>query len=173
MRVLVVFESVFGNTRHVAEAMAEAFGPNAIVTVATANSLDTAAGNEVDLLVVGAPTHAFGLPRDRTRRDAVRQAPDKAAPATNGVREWLANLPAAHFGAAAAVFDTRAATKPRWLTGSAAREARRKLARLGYQIVGTESFYVTGTQGPLRNGELARARAWAARLADALVPARG
>ena len=75
MRALVVVESVFGNTRRIAEAVAEGLGQRAgarIVDVAVAaRTPDLLDG--IDLLVVGGPTHAFGMTRASTRRSAAEQ----------------------------------------------------------------------------------------------------
>jgi hypothetical protein len=47
------------------------------------------------------------------------------------------------------------------LVGSAARKAHRALHRLGCRmVVPAESFFVTGTPGPLADGEQQRARRW-------------
>jgi hypothetical protein len=61
---------------------------------------------------------------------------------------------------AVATFDTRVDTV-RHLPGSAAKKAAKEVRRhhLG-RVVASESFYVGDTQGPLLDGELARARAW-------------
>jgi len=163
MRALVVVESSFGNSRAVAEALAEGLAEG--VGEAEVRSVGTAprefAG--IDLLVVGGPTHAFGMSRDQTRADAVRQgAPvESSGP---GIREWLADLdPPA--GLPIATFDTRVA-KVRHLPGSAARGAARLLRRRGCVLVaGPESFFVVDTTGPLVEGELARAREWGAGVA--------
>jgi hypothetical protein len=171
MRALIVFESSFGNTKKIAESIADGLGPDVTATVAEAEGLDVATLDGVDLLVVGAPTHAWGLPRPNSRKGAAQQAPGVASTANTGVREWLATLPVARSGTVA-TFDTRF-PKPRWMTGSAARGAAARLARRGYRVVATESFFVTGTQGPLRDGETERARAWAARLTDTLTSATG
>ena len=158
MRTLIVCESMFGNTRTIAEAVAEtlaAYGHADLVDVTAAPSV---VGAGVDLMVVGAPTHAFGLSRPNTRRSAVEQGAG-AEPAM-GVREWLTTLAAASASTRAVTFDTRIA-RPR-LPGSAARAAHRRLARRGFQMVADPmSFWVTGTAGPIRPGELERAHRWA------------
>ena len=82
-----------------------------------------------------------------------------------GRRDWLRDLPQRPRQAAA--FDTRVHGSP-LLTGSASHGIGRRLQRHGYNVVGTESFVVTGTEGPLAEGELDRARAWGAELAQAL-----
>ena len=92
LRALVVHESMFGNTERIALAVAQGLraGGAEVSVVAVADAPD-ALPDEVDLLVVGAPTHAFSLSRAATRRDAVRQgaSPDRAA---TGLREWLTSL---------------------------------------------------------------------------------
>jgi hypothetical protein len=156
MSTLVVFESFWGNTATVAQAVAEGIaGPVEVVGVADA---PTPLPRDVDLLVVGGPTHAFGMTRATTRRDAVKQGGETGHEEA-GIREWLAAL-APVPGLDVATFDTRAAAVRR-LPGSAARGAARSVSRthLG-RVVDTESFYVDDTDGPLLDGEVERARAW-------------
>jgi hypothetical protein len=120
---------------------------------------------EVDLLVVGGPTHAFGMSRQTTRADAGRQGADQHAAAGIGLREWVERVAAG--GAASpllAAFDTKV-KRPR-LPGSAARAARNRLRRAGFRPAApATNFYVEGTPGPLTGGEEERARAWGERLA--------
>ncbi len=161
MKTLVVFESMWGNTEQVARAVAgglESAGPVEVLDV-SAEVPDDLTG--IDLLVVGGPTHAFSLSRQKTRDDAVtRGAP--AEHAGRGVREWLEALPEADL--AVATFDTRV-EKVRHLPGSAAKKAAKEVRRhhLG-RIVDSESFYVDDMEGPLLDGELERAAAWGAQL---------
>lgn len=169
MRALIVFESMFGNTGKIAESIVAGLGPDVAVTLASVGNADAAPQRDVDLLVVGAPTHAFGLPRESTRQAAAQQTTDTVATDT-GLREWLAGLPSGHARVVAATFDTRF-DKPRWVTGSAARKAADRLRRIGYRVVATESFFVSGTKGPLRDGEIERARTWGAQLARQLTSA--
>ncbi|WP_280492381.1 flavodoxin family protein [Nocardia asiatica] len=84
----VVYESMFGNTAAIARAIAEGMGGYATVEILDVATAADAAAAPVDLLMVGAPTHAFGLSRRRTRCDAAGRT---TAPVTVdiGVREWL------------------------------------------------------------------------------------
>src|SRR5690606_3876637 len=155
MRTLIVYESAWGNTRAVAEDVAEGMAgdvaPPEVVGVEAAPPLD---GLQVELLVVGAPTHAFGLSREGTREDAHKRGGDLL---TTGVRDWLGAATGAGLGAA--TFDTHVSHTV--LPGRASRSAAKKLKRLGCQlVVGPESFYVDDYGGPLLPGELERARAW-------------
>lgn len=85
MRAQVVVESSFGNTRAVAEAVAEGLGDAEVRSVETASH--ELAG--IDLLVVGGPKHAFGMSREGTRAEAIRQGAP-GGPGQPGIREWLA-----------------------------------------------------------------------------------
>ncbi|WP_197319989.1 flavodoxin family protein [Saccharomonospora sp. NB11] len=168
MRSLVVYESLFGNTRSVAEAIATGLsGEVDVVEVGQAPD-EVGAG----LLVLGAPTHAFGMSRTATREDAARRA--QAANVTlvsrtDGMREWLGRVRIAS-PVLLAAFDTKIA-RPR-LPGSAAKAMSKKLRGAPVEwIAPVRHFYVVDTLGPLVDGELGRAREWGARLADR-VPAR-
>ncbi|WP_019819379.1 flavodoxin family protein [Saccharomonospora saliphila] len=165
MRALVVFESAFGNTEAVARGIGAALAPHAEVEVREVGSAPGVVDDATDLLVVGAPTHAFGLSRESTRRDAAEQAREHGREPVSrgrGVREWLdeVRLPR---GVRVAAFDTKI-NRPR-LPGSAAKGVMKRLRRAG-QVPATapQSFYVTATAGPLLDGELDRAGEWAARL---------
>ena len=158
MRALVVYESMFGNTQAIAEAIAEGLSERIPVEALEVSVAPTRIDDDVALLIVGGPTHAFGLSRPRTRQDAARQATQGLVSRGLGLREWLTSLegPA---GVAAATFDTRIA-KPR-LPGSAARAAEKQLRRRGFRLITpAESFYVEGTLGPLGAGERERSRRW-------------
>lgn len=163
MNAIVVYESMYGNTRSVAEAIAEGLGGARVVSPA---ELPTAAA-QCDLLVVGGPTHAHAMATARSRRAAVEAARGtSAATAGPALRDWLGELTRRDHASAAA-FDTRA-DKPEWLTGAASHGIAKRLRRHGYNILDTSSFLVTGSEGPLLDGELERARRWGAELAASL-----
>ena len=163
MKALVVYESMFGNTETIARAIADGLGETCEVTLADVTAAPAAEG--IDLLVAGAPTHAFGLSRPSSREQAKQSGAVRAGATGAGLREYLATSPPLT-GLAAATFDTRV-DKP--ITGSAARKADRRLRRLGCRmLVPPGSFRVTGTTGPLLAGEADRARRWATVLAATL-----
>ena len=169
MRALVVYESMFGNTRAVAEAVAEGLAAGMPVDLVEVGTAPAGLPDEVGLLVVGGPTHAFALTRPATRGSAQDQADRPLVSTGIGLREWLAAVRDSRAGAvAAAAFDTRV-DKPR-LPGSAARGAQRRLRRHGFRIAArATSFYVTGAAPhELVTGELDRARQWGERLAAGL-----
>lgn len=167
MRALVMWESTFGNTRKIADSIVEGLAPTVEASAVEADRFEPWMLGGVGLVVVGAPTHMFRLPDARSRQTAVRRAPGRASHATSGIREWLDDPAQNGKGTVAATFDTRFA-RPHWLTGSAARGAAKRLTALGYHVIATESFFVTGSEGPLRKGETERARAWAEQLAASI-----
>ncbi|NJP88711.1 flavodoxin family protein [Nonomuraea sp. FMUSA5-5] len=171
MDALVVYESMFGNTKQIAEAVAEGLATRMRAEVVEVGAAPAVVGPQVGLLVVGGPTHAFSMSRASTRRSAAEQATRPLVSRGAGVREWLAALRTSSAGLASAAFDTRVA-KPR-MPGSAARAVAKRLRRLGVKVTApAQSFYVSGTEGPLVGGELDRARQWGESLAASFpVPA--
>lgn len=162
MRAVVVFESMFGNTREVAEHVAEGIGGE--VTVAEVGAADTRFGDDVALVVVGGPTHAFGMSRPSSRESAAQETDDDLVSMGIGIREWLDRLEAAGT-TRFATFDTRV-DRPRF-PGSAASAAARRLRKGGHEVVDEPmSFWVGGMTGPLIHGERARAREWGTKLAS-------
>ncbi len=171
MRVLVVYESMYGNTRAVASNIADGLHGTHEVTLvpvaeATANLIA-----EADLLVVGAPTHMHGLSTASSRQHARKAAanpesgltldPDAGGPA---LRDWLSGLADGH--ALAAAFDTRLAGAP-VLTGRASRGIGKVLQRHGYRLVAPPESFVVTKVNTLVDGESSRARRWGEALAAA------
>jgi len=170
MRVVIVYESMFGSTKKVAEAIAEGLADCAEVSVVPVTSADAHVLDGADLVVVGGPTHTHGMSRPGTRKMAGKRATEPGsevelvpgAVSGPGVREWLASL--GRLEVAGAAFDTRLQGLPAF-TGRASKSIRRLLARRGARIAASpESFLVEGLTGALAEGELGRARAWGERL---------
>jgi len=163
MKVVIVFESMFGNTAALAgDVMAGLADAGADIALADVESAPEQVLLGCDLLVLAAPTHAFTLSRPESRAEAVSQGADPAHAAT-GLREWLttleATMPVTSQRPSIAVFDTRV-TKVRHLPGSAARSVARALKKSGFDVVDRTSFYVEGITGPVASGEHERAREW-------------
>jgi len=151
MKALVVYDSVFGNTEKVALAVAEALGPKDSVTARRVGEVKPEHLDGLSLLVVGSPTRAF-----------------RPTPATTG---FVGSLPPdALQGVGVAAFDTRistADTNSRFLNfmvklfGYAAEPIAAKLQKKGGKLAAApEGFFVSGTEGPLKDGELQRAALW-------------
>lgn len=171
MKALVVYESMFGNTEEVARAVADGLRSRMEVDLVGAEEAPAQVGEDVDLVVVGGPTHAFSMPRQNTREDAVRQGATHGD-TEHGIREWIDHLASGRHAERTATFDTRV-TKVRHLPGSAAKAAAKGMRAHGYgSAAKPESFYVEDVAGPLVEGELDRARSWGEQLAAAATPAR-
>lgn len=155
MSVVIIYDSVFGNTAQIAQAMAGAVPGARALHVRDAAGLDL---NGVSLLVVGSPTRGF------------RPTPDMQEFVDGLGEDTLA-------GRRAAAFDTRLDLETvhpaplRWMMdigGYAASTLERLLADKGCLMTGKPAgFLVSGTEGPLCDGEIERARDWLRGLADA------
>ncbi|MGO4257412.1 flavodoxin family protein [Marmoricola sp. RAF53] len=169
MKVVVICESMFGNTELLASAVAKGLTAEG-AEVALLDVGDAYAGHpdlDCDLLVVAAPTHALTLSRPESRAQAVERGADPRRQAV-GVREWLSTLaealPPDGPRPPVAVFDSRVLQAKHW-PGSAARGAERRLHKAGFRVLERASFYVDTVEGPLSEGEVERALAWGRQLA--------
>ena len=109
MKALVVYESMYGNTAAVGNAIAASLRERGLeVYVGPVTALDPEDTNAVDLLVVGGPTHVHGMSRESSRKSAVADEKNTYPEPTlePGLREWLKQLPSGA-GRLAAAFDTR------------------------------------------------------------------
>jgi hypothetical protein len=169
MRAVVVYESMYGNTHLIADAIADGLRHTADVIVVSVHETNAALLEAADLLVVGGPTHVHGMSRPSTREAAVVAAerpesgltidPEAAGP---GVREWFASLD--KLDKPAAAFDTRIDASA-VLTGRASKGIARELRKQGCSLVAEpESFLVT-KETYLEPDEEAHARRWGATLA--------
>jgi len=159
MEAIVVYESVWGNTAAVARAIAEGIGDGTQAYPTDAVPPERLA--RADLIVAGSPVFAFSLPSEAARERILRSETDGPRPDLShpSLRSWLDALPAGR--GLAAAFETRIWWSPRGATGT----IEKKLAKAGYdRVVSAEKFVVQDKYGPLRDGELDRARAWGERL---------
>ena len=158
MSALVVVETYFGNTRHLADVVANGLRNDGIDTVVVAvEDAPTQLDDGIELLVIGAPTHDLGLSTAESRQAAcARQG--HSAPMI-GVREWMGLVTVPSIPPLVAVFDTR--TGYPWLPGSAAAQASACLSSRGFPVIpARETFRVQGITGPLNEGEDDRAERW-------------
>ena len=169
MSALVVYESMYGNTARIAAAIVEGIGPGGVaVEVGTApDDLPP----EVDMIVVGGPTHGHGMSQPESRHSALERADRPVVSAGRGIREWVAALHPDR-PVVFATFDTRI-RGPKVLWGSAADAAAKVLAAQGFRSAAPPaSFSVGGPTGSpydrLADGELERARAFGRKLGGLL-----
>jgi len=165
MRAVIVYESLFGNTKMLSDAIATALRAQYEVVVISASDVSLEYLAQADLIVLGAPTHAHGMSRSGTRQGTTNQGVAPEVAMAPGMRELLEKLVATR-DCAVGAFDTRL-RGPRWLTGSASKDITGRLRSAGFRvIVPPESFLVTGTRGPLIDGEIERAGRWGGTLAE-------
>jgi flavodoxin len=144
MKILIVYDSTYGNTEEIARAIGEAItGEVKVLRVGEADPSET-----FDLLIVGSPTHG-GRP-------------------TQAIQDFTKRVPALN-GAPVAAFDTRLSTSLVKIFGYAAGRIGKTLEKKGGTLVKPpEAFFVKGTKGPLREGELERAASWSGEIAKSI-----
>ena len=177
MRAVIVYESMYGNTHLIADAIGTGLAQGFDVTVIPVAEADRAVVTEADLVVVGGPTHVHGMSRSSTRKsaaDAAASAGGELAlePGADGpgLREWLDALGKSRPHAKAAAFDTRMAM-PAAFTGRASKGVGRELRHHGFDLVTEPESFVVTKENHLVAEEGDRARTWGARLADLVSPA--
>ncbi len=152
MKALIVYDSFFGNTERVAQAVAAELGTQMEVQALRVAQADPRALSGLNVLVVGSPTRAFS------------PSPE--------IKKFLSAIPSGSLaGTRIAGFDTRIDPEESnsgflkfmvKLFGFAAEPIAAKLMKKGAQAAAAPAgFFVNGTEGPLREGELERAAAWA------------
>ena len=141
MKALIVYDSVYGNTERIARAMAEVIAPSGEGKALRAGEANLSELESLDLLIVGSPTHG-GRP-------------------TAAVQDFLNKVPKLQ-DINVAAYDTRITTKFVKVFGYAAGRIANNLKKKGGILIASpQGFFVTGGQGPLKEGELERAAAWA------------
>jgi flavodoxin len=146
MKTLIVYYSKFGNTHRLADVIAESLKGSGDVKSIEFDQLSEKVLDQLDLLVMGSPTHNMNLPK-------------KVKPILDRVpRGSLA-------GISAAVFDT--SYEMSWLLNqfTASKRLAKTLRKKGAKLVAPpEIFLVTGREGPIQDGEIKRAREWGGRI---------
>ena len=164
MNVLVVYESSYGNTHLIADAIGEGLGAEHDVTLVSVGKVNKVLVDPLDLIVVGGPTHAHGMSRSATRAQAADAAhqpgsslvldADAVGP---GLREWFDALPqCTAFGEA---YDTRV-DESALLTGRASKGISKQLRRHGFREIAEPMSYLDPTQTKLVDGPQDAARQW-------------
>ena len=173
MRAVIVYESMFGNTHAVADAVGRGLEPMLEVVVVSLAEAGRDRLGDADLLVVGGPTHFHGMSRPSSRKWAAGIAAkasndlvlDRAAEGP-GVRDWLTSL--GHGDTKVAAFDTRFNGLASF-TGRASKAISRKLRKHGFEVVAKPESFLVDSKHHLEPGEEARAEEWGKRLAASVV----
>jgi flavodoxin len=146
----IVYDSMFGSTERIARALAEHLAPAIVTKAHVTTTVDL---TDVDLLLLGSPTHAGGP--SMAMRLLTRRIP----------ADLVRGMPVA-------TFDTRFHEDLK-KTGSAAIRMAARMEKKGARLIAPpESFFVSDMRGPLEEGELERAIAWAAALRMAAAAAK-
>jgi len=154
MKALVVYDSVFGNTEQIAQAIGNALGSQEDVEILRVSNVKPEQLTGLKLLIVGSPTRGF-----------------RPTPAISNL---LKSIPKNGLkGVKVAAFDTRFTMDEIEssvfilpilvnIFGYAAKPISDRLEKKGGElIIPPEGFFVDGTEGPLKKGELERAADWA------------
>ena len=172
MRAVIVYESMYGNTHQVAEAIGAGLRSSFEVSVVPVSEAGPAVLADADLLVVGGPTHVHGMSRAATRKAAVEAADKPASPLKiepgalgPGLRDWFDSL--GQYPVKAAAFDTRL-HGPAALTGRASKGVFRLLRAHGFDLVAEPQSFVVTKQDRLEPNETTRAHEWGAKLAASI-----
>ena len=141
MNTLIIYDSEFGNTAHVAQRIGQVLEPYGSVQILPASDISKLEAQGIDLLLIGGPTQRHGM-----------------SPA---LQTLLEKLPANSLqGIATATFDTRYQSST-LVTGSAAAKSAKMLHKLGaHLLVPAKSFFVVEREGPLAEDELEAATHW-------------
>jgi Flavodoxin domain len=176
MRAVIIYESMYGNTHLVAEAIATGLQPGNDVTVVPAAQATHELLDGADLVVVGGPTHMGGMSKAATRKAATEQAhkqPDQltldADAEGPGLRDWFGSLD--RMSARAAAFDTRL-TGPAVFTGRASKRIAGLLEHHGLTLIARAESFLVSSDNELRPGEEDRAQEWGKGLAARMPRAR-
>jgi flavodoxin I len=146
MKALVIYDSVYGNTEKIAQAIGEVLNNEARV-VRVGEAVPTELGT-LDLLIIGSPTQG-GKPT-KELQDFLSQIPENS----------LKNVKVTSF-------DTRISTRLVGIFGYAAGRILEVLkTRKGQVAAFPQGFFVQGSKGPLKEGELERAISWAKGIAE-------
>ena len=138
MKLLVIYDSTYGNTEKIAEAIGQAVAAE-VRRVGQVSFSDLKA---FDLVIIGSPTLGG------RSTEAIQTLLKTASVTLKGIR--------------AAAFDTRLTSKWVRIFGYAAPRIAGSLEELGATLLGSpEGFFVLGKEGPLKEGELERAAGWA------------
>jgi flavodoxin len=139
MKALVIYDSIYGNTKKIAETVASELDKGVkTVTVSDFSKKDLTG---IDLLVVGSPILGW-----------------KPSEKTGKLLSGLKNRELK--GIKAAAFDTRVRL---FIHGDAAKKIAKSLRQAGAEIVAEPcGFIVEGSEGPLANDAVAKAKEWAA-----------
>jgi hypothetical protein len=171
VKALVIFESMYGNTHDVADAIADGMRPQFDVEAHPVSAVTDRMLQEAEVVVVGGPTHVHGLSRPSTRHAAAEAADEPDAGVSlepdaegMGLREWFDDDP--ELPQMGAAFDTRI-DAPALVTGRASKGIAKRMRGLDCLLLVPPESFLVSKQNELLPDERTRARDWGARVAAA------
>jgi len=150
MKIVIIYDSVFGNTQKLAEEMGEVLKGNKVDILKPAQATSSII-EKADVVIVGSPTRAFNP--------------------TKEISAFLKSIPAKYLkGKKALAFDTRMNIEEmnskvfnffEKVFGYAGENIEKSLMKKGADmLLPHEGFFVKDSEGPLADGELERAKNW-------------
>lgn len=141
MKSLIIYDSFFGNTKLLAQTIGKELGNDTQVIHVSDFKQEDLKG--VSLLIVGSPILGW-RPSEKTTAFLMSFGKDQLK------------------GIKVATFDTRMNII---IHGDATKKMSEMLSNLGAEVIVEPNwFIVTGKEGPLADGELARAKEWAKKI---------
>jgi flavodoxin I len=152
MKVLIVYDSAYGNTEQIAKAIASAFSTQDNAGILRAGEVKSEQMQGAEVLIIGSPTNG--------------------GKATKQMLDFLNLLPeSAIKSLKIAVFDTRLTNKMAGIFGYAAGKIADNLKKRGGNLIlSPEGFFVKRSKGPLKEGELERAASWGKTISQIVRP---
>ncbi len=146
MKKLLVYDSYFGNTKQVAQGIAN----NLAAKIIKASNVKISDLDKIEMLIIGSPT--------------------RGGRASEEVQKFLENIPeGALKNVKVAAFDTRISEKDinfalrilvKTIGYAAPKLADILISKGGELVISPEGFIVKGKEGPLLAGEIERATGW-------------
>ena len=148
MKTLIIYDSVYGNTKKIAEAISQNISGE--VKIVPVKDVEQSALTQVNLLIVGSPTHA-GRPTVPIQLFIKNLPPDS-----------IKNMPIAAFGTGSSTIGESIFIKfIIWLFGYAAKHIQKGLRlKGGVAVAEPVDFLVKGKEGPLEETEIEKAKQW-------------
>ena len=155
MKIWIVYDTLYGNTEQIAQTIKEGMGKGNEVELVKADKANFQDIAKVDMLLVGSPTHGGWF--------------------TEPVKKFLHSIPQMGLqGKRAAAYDTSTSKENESgfvklvidFFGCASKRIAKELNKKGTKLLTSETFFVIGKEGPIQDGEMERAKAWAKGLVE-------
>ena len=153
MKVLIVYDTLHGNTEKIAKALKEGIASKHEVKLIKAAESKISDIKNIEMLMLGSPTHGGWY--------------------TEPIKNFLGAIPEKGLqNIKAAAFDTGSTKENQNIFvkaligffGYASPRIAKVLNKKEANNIGSETFFVLDMKGPLKDGEIERAKEWARRI---------